>query len=434
MKSRESYLELIKNSPYLIGKAYGYNDLREIHNEWIKKFMYSTEDYLLQAHRGSYKTTCLIIALGLLMIVRPNMTMAIFRKTDTDVVEVIKGVAKFLDSKIARTIVASIWGVELKIDSNQTQIVTNLMTRNKGVAQLRGMGCSGSITGKHVDRLFTDDIVNVKDRTSESERKKTKQIYQELRNIVNRGGIIGNTGTPWHKEDAFTLMPKPEIYTCYETGLISKEELKKIRQAMTPSLFAANYELKHIADENALFTSPEYTSDESSIYNGICHIDAGYGGEDFTAFTIMRREGENIVAFGKMWGKHIDDCLEEIFILREKYRAGTINVEHNGDKGYLSKELYKLAEQYNKNGLISSPFVDVNCYHESMNKDVKIKTYLYTNWRKIKWLEDTDPEYMNQILDYTEDASHDDAPDSASSALRRLINGGKVQAISSLWD
>lgn len=434
MKLKSYYLELIKNEPYKIGIAYGYDKLTLLHNDWIKKFMYSNEDYLLQAHRGSYKTTCLIIALGLLMIVRPNMTMAIFRKTDVDVVEVIKGVEKFLDSKVARVIIRAIWGVELKIISNQSQILTNLMTHNKGVAQLRGMGCSGSITGKHVDRLFTDDIINIKDRTSEAERKRIKAIYQELRNIVNRGGIIGNTGTPWHKEDAFVLMPKPEIYTCYETGLISKEELKKIKQAMTPSLFAANYELKHIADENALFTNPVYFEDEKLLHNGICHIDAGYGGEDFTAFTIMKKEGEKIYAFGKMWGKHIDDCLEEIFILREKYLAGSFNVEQNADKGYLSKNIYNLAREYNKNGLISSPFVTVNCYHEAMNKDVKIKTYLYTNWTKIQWLEDTDTEYMSQILDYTEEASHDDAPDSASSCLRRLIDGGRASAISSLWD
>lgn len=434
MKLKSYYLELIKNEPYKIGIAYGYDKLTLLHNDWIKKFMYSNEDYLLQAHRGSYKTTCLIIALGLLMIVRPNMTMAIFRKTDVDVVEVIKGVEKFLDSKVARVIIRAIWGVELKIISNQSQILTNLMTHNKGVAQLRGMGCSGSITGKHVDRLFTDDIINIKDRTSEAERKRIKAIYQELRNIVNRGGVIGNTGTPWHKEDAFVLMPKPEIYTCYETGLISKEELKKIKQAMTPSLFAANYELKHIADENALFTNPLYFENEKLLHNGICHIDAGYGGEDFTAFTIMKKEGEKIYAFGKMWGKHIDDCLEEIFILREKYLAGSFNVEQNADKGYLSKNIYNLAREYNKNGLISSPFVTVNCYHEAMNKDVKIKTYLYTNWTKIEWLEDTDTEYMSQILDYTEDASHDDAPDSASSCLRRLIDGGRASAISSLWD
>lgn len=433
MKLKSYYLELIKNEPYKIGIAYGYDKLTLLHNDWIKKFMYSNEDYLLQAHRGSYKTTCLIIALGLLMIVRPNMTMAIFRKTDVDVVEVVKGVEKFLDSKVARVIIRAIWGVELKIISNQTQILTNLMTHNKGVAQLRGMGCSGSITGKHVDRLFTDDIINIKDRTSEAERKRIKAIYQELRNIVNRGGVIGNTGTPWHKEDAFVLMPKPEVYTCYETGLISKEELKKIKQAMTPSLFSANYELKHIADENALFVNPLYFEQEELLYNGICHIDAGYGGEDFTAFTIMKKTDDNIYAFGKMWNKHIEDCLEEIFLLREKYRAGTFNVEQNSDKGYLSKSIYNLANQYYNKGMISSSYVTVNSYHEAMNKDVKIKTYLYTNWSKIKWYEDTDNEYMSQILDYTEDASHDDAPDSASSCLRRLLDGGRATAVSSLW-
>ena len=49
-----------------------------------------------------------------------------------------------------------------------------------------------------------------------------------------------------------------------------------------------------------------------------------------------------------------------------------------------------------------------------MNKYVKITTHLYKHWKSIYWF-DTDPEYLNQILDYTEDAEHDDAPDSAAS-------------------
>ena len=35
----------------------------------------------------------------------------------------------------------------------------------------------------------------------------------------------------------------------------------------------------------------------------------------------------------------------------------------------------------------------------------------------------TDQEYINQICDYTEDAEHDDAPDSAASCLRLLWRG-----------
>ena len=55
-----------------------------------------------------------------------------------------------------------------------------------------------------------------------------------------------------------------------------------------------------------------------------------------------------------------------------------------------------------------------------MNKFIKISTYLRKYWHLIIWLEDTDKEYIAEILDYTENAEHDDAPDSAASLLRTL--------------
>lgn len=420
MKSKKHYLEIIKNNPHKIGIACGYKDLKEIHNTWIKMFLYAKEDYLLLAHRGSYKTTCLIIAIALLMIIKPHITIIVQRKTDDDVVEIVKGVEKLLTNKLFKLICFALWKIEIKVKSNQTEIYTNLMKKNTGGPQLRGLGTTSSLTGKHADRIFTDDIVNIKDRTSEAERKRIKLVYQELRNIVNRGGIIGNTGTPWHKEDAFVLMPKPIIYNCYETGLIDKDNLAKIRKSMTPSLFAANYELKHIADENALFKNPRYTDNYEAIYNGQCHIDAGYDGEDFTAFTIMKRKGDKVVGYGKVWNKHVDDCLEEILILHNKYRAGSFNLETNADKGYLAKTIRELSRK------LSKITVTVNEYHESMNKDLKIKTNLYKHWDNIEWIDITDNEYMNMILDYNEDAAHDDSPDSAASLIRRLFDGGEA--------
>ena len=55
-----------------------------------------------------------------------------------------------------------------------------------------------------------------------------------------------------------------------------------------------------------------------------------------------------------------------------------------------------------------------------MNKYVKISTYLRKNWKNITWLDETDPEYINEILDYSEFADHDDSPDSAASLLRYM--------------
>ena len=73
-------------------------------------------------------------------------------------------------------------------------------------------------------------------------------------------------------------------------------------------------------------------------------------------------------------------------------------------------------------------------YSESMNKFLKISTHLRSNWKNIIWLEDTDPEYINEILDYSEFAEHDDSPDSAASLLRKYdkkshYNGGLTGGI-----
>ena len=51
---------------------------------------------------------------------------------------------------------------------------------------------------------------------------------------------------------------------------------------------------------------------------------------------------------------------------------------------------------------------------------MKIATYLKAIWKDITWVDGTDMDYLEQICDYTEDAEHDDAPDSAAS-LARLV-------------
>lgn len=195
--------------------------------------------------------------------------------------------------------------------------------------------------------------------------------------------------------------------------MIDVDQRKALQQAMTPSLFAANYELKHIADEDSMFEAPQYTSETNLIFDGVAHIDAAYGGEDSTAFTIFKEQKDGtIIGYGKKWKKHVDDCLPEILERHRHYKAGTIHVETNGDKGYLAKGLRDRG-QY------------VSEYHESMNKFIKISTYLRKSWSKIVWIDDTDPEYIAEILDYTENAEHDDAPDSAASLLHKIKNTNK---------
>lgn len=402
----KKYLRLIRTEPYKIGHWLGFTDLTELHNKWLKDFLFNPRDQTLLAHRGSYKTTTLSIALALLIIIKPKQNTIFLRKTDSDVVEIIKQVSKMLQSEVLNSIIKEVHGVNLSFRVNSfTEIDTNLNNSSRGTSQLVGMGISTSITGKHSDIVVTDDIVNLKDRASRAERERTKQAYMELQNIKNRGGRFINTGTPWHKEDAISIMPNVEKYDCYSTNLISKDQIRELQSVMTPSLFAANYELQHIANEDAMFENPQYTNDYTKLYNGLGHIDAGYGGGDGSIYTAANQVDGKVYVFGKRWEKHIEDCLEEIEHYHKEYRTGTIHNELNADKGYLINNL-------RKRGL------PAQAYHERENKYIKIATFLRKRWKDIIFVEGTDPEYVREILDYTEHAEHDDAPDSLASVIR----------------
>ncbi len=355
---------------------------------------------------GSYKTTCLSIAIAILIITRPRLNIIFIRKTDNDVKEIVLQIAKLLKSEGFQLLSTRLYGKPCILEKESAfEIDTNLKQGPRGTSQLLGMGIRSSLTGKHGDIIITDDIVNINDRTSKADRDWTKIIYQELQNIRNPGGRIINAGTPWHKDDCFTLMPNIIKYDCYSTGMMTDADIQAKRNSMTTSLFAANYELKHIADENALFTAPTIDdgSNTEKIYNGVAHIDAAYGGEDGSALSIIKRHTDGkIYVYGELKQNHIDDVLEGFEEKRKFYKAGTMFTEFNADKGYLNKK-------------IDPPRVN---YHEGTNKYIKISTHLKGEWENIIFLKDTCREYINQILDYNENATHDDAPDSLASIIR----------------
>ena len=400
--------------PEELGRQVGFRDLTPLHGGWIREMINGEGDYTLQAHRGSYKSSCLAVAIAMLMILQPKRNIIFLRKTDSDVAEMLGMVGKILRQQIMGDIVSRYWHKPLMLlGESASHLSTNLWQSPMGAPQLLGLGIRSSITGKHSYYVITDDICNKDDRESRAERERTKKQYDELQNIRNKGGRIINLGTPWHKDDVFTKMPNIHQYDCYQTGLITKEQLDQLRQSMAPSLFAANYELKHIASSELIFeTPPRFTDDPMNLRDGVAHVDAAYGGSDYTAFTCgkLDRDNDILYLYGKLWHKAVDKVMDPIIEEAQRLMCEPIKCEKNGDKGFLIRELFE-------RGAYASGYV------ESQNKFVKICTYLKKWWPRIVFLEGTDPEYIDQILDYTENAEHDDAPDSAACICRILERG-----------
>ena len=403
---QETAYRFLIERPAEYGQMLGYTKLTGLHNRWIRDMLLGQGDRALQGHRGSYKTTALGVALTEQLMLRGYENVMFIRKTDDDVKEVIAQVAKNLKSPVSRQIYRELTGKALDVSVTATAITTSAYQGVSGAAQLLGIGTQSSITGKHADRIFTDDIVNLQDRRSRAERERIKAFYAELQNIRNPGGRIYNTGTPWHKDDAFSVMPDAVRFDCYHTGLLTGGQIDDLRDSMPPSLFAANYELQHIAAENALFTTPpRFTDDAQALRDGVAHIDAAYGGEDYTALTCGRRQGDTIYLYGRLWHGHVDTVLDAAIADCRRLLCAPIYCEDNGDKGYLRRE-------------IAGRGMRAAGYFERENKYMKITTYLRKWWKHIVWLKGTDQDYIDQIMDYTEDAEHDDAPDSASCLCR----------------
>ena len=96
--TREQAIDILRHKPYKLGHLVGFTRLKKIHNDWIIDMAFGKKDHTLQAHRGSYKTTCVSIALALIIVLLPNRKTLFMRKTDTDVKEIISQVAKILES------------------------------------------------------------------------------------------------------------------------------------------------------------------------------------------------------------------------------------------------------------------------------------------------------------------------------------------------
>lgn len=476
--TKEEVIHLMTNEAHIVGHMLGtgYDLLEEIHSTWINGWILNPYDLRVaihQAHRDSYKTTCLRLFIAEMMLLQPLTTIVLLRKSEDAVKEVVNGVSKILDTPLFQTFAAILYpdvglkGGLKKTTDTALAIDTNLNTSLSGEFQLRALGLGSPLTGKHAKIIITDDIVTTDDRESEAERKNTIAKYQELMNVLsNNKGFsdtrIINIGTPWHEEDAFKLMerglkPKNDnykhyeemledpkfsekrkahfremirkldmqrgksVYNCYQTGLMTEEDIEWKKQVLNDDvLFAANYLLSLVSDDEKPFKRINNVGNYSLSFFEDCwevigHIDCAYGGDDSTSLSIggFDYDNFNTVVYGRRWDKiPIDKNYLEVAEILWSCGCTKLWLEKNADKGLMGDKFRELG-------------FDVESYHESMNKHTKIVSTIRPFWREsgnevlpcVQFVEETDENYLSQIYDYKKGVAHDDCPDSLACLL-----------------
>lgn len=317
------------------------------------------------------------------------------------------------------------WAEYLRKDNGKdVYLAKKIRTKEGGLcffssvgSQITGYGC-GIRGGRGFGGfLAIDDANKPADIYSDVLRNKVIQYFSGtlLSRLNNSNVPIINIQQRLHTQDLsavliekynFVTLKRPLILNgvCQLPKQYSQERIEEIK--LDELTFLAQYQQEPTEWINDAFKGVQWASDEETklIYNGISHIDKGFDGSDGTAFTIGNEKNGIIYLFGKLWEKkHIDDCLNDITFYRNQFKSGTNFTEKNDDKGYLGKN-----------------YPNTAIYQESMNKHFKIMTYLYPNWKRIRFIKGTDEAYIRQIQGYSEKAKHDDAPDSAASLIRVL--------------
>ena len=116
-------MQRFKLHPDDLGRQIGFSDLTPLHGDWIRKMVWGTEDYTLQAHRGSYKSSCLAVAIALIMVLDPKKNIIFLRKTDNDVAEMM-GMLNMTTRRTVRHACAGYWitGITEKAKGTFTRI------------------------------------------------------------------------------------------------------------------------------------------------------------------------------------------------------------------------------------------------------------------------------------------------------------------------
>jgi hypothetical protein len=413
---RPDQLRKIAKYPHLIGHLVGKTKLTPMHSDWIHSLWDAPRHTSLQAHRGAYKTTALT-EIGVIrrLLLNPDNRIALIRETWSTANDTLKTIGLYMQQETIQELFRAFHGYYPEtITSRDGRITWNFKGSITKEGSLDAYGVDTVPTGSHYDDILVDDAITINDRFSRAKRERTRANLQEIMtNILDPGRFLRAVGTPWHKEDAWEILPKPMKYDVFSTGILTPDQIEDKRLSMTSSMWAANYLLEHVNGDNLMFTDPRMEKWETNKLRKVAHLDAAYGGRDTTALTIASRRGDGCVQMWvRVWAGAAESHLSAIRWELEHRGCHELYMEDNGDHGMLARVFEYFGE---------AKWLSTENYHETQNKHKKIHNYLGHFWRKIVWAMDSDPEAMAQICDYVQDAAPDDAPDSAASLLREVF-------------
>lgn len=140
--TKETVWKIWRYRPAAIGRMIGFKDLTdELHGKWMQNIIYGDADYTLQAHRLSYKSSCLSVALTMWCVLNHGKNALFMRKTDTDVIESIAQAQKVMENEAFRHMAEILMDSPVYLTTgNASNMTVSTYDSPRGAEQLVGCG------------------------------------------------------------------------------------------------------------------------------------------------------------------------------------------------------------------------------------------------------------------------------------------------------
>lgn len=318
---------------------------------------------------------------------------------------------------------------ELKLKED-TQSKGTWKTDKGGVIKAAGIG--GQILGRGAHLAIIDDPVkDYEEAFSETIRENTFNWYRStLRTRLEPNGAIIVIMQRWHSDDLTGKLLKQDgnvddggLWTVLNLPVLGEDgvplwherypidAINEIRKSQGEKIFQAQYMQKPVDIVERLFDEIKYREPNLKNIPLIAYLDPAFGGKDFSALTIgCNIAGEIFVVYGEVWKGEIDITYDRVCEILNKYQVSKLVLESNQAQGVLSYEFQKRK-------------IFVKTVHNVTNKHFRICSNVKTAWSKVFFSRNVQTEYCQQILNYSESAKNDDAPDSLAGLITELEKG-----------
>lgn len=292
-----------------------------------------------------------------------------------------------------------------------------------------GTGVGGPITGTGADIAIVDDpYKNFEEANSETVQEAVWDWFLSTfmtRLHTDASAIVIHTR--WHSNDLtgkllerdgdvkdggkWYVLKLPAIGRrgALWSDKFNLEYLNSIRASIGERLFMALYQQEPVDIVERLFGEVKFC-EEPKNFRKFAYLDPAFGGGDYSALSVGgldRDSGKVVINGGWIWKGQIDITYNKVEQFYKNENISVLYVESNQAQRVIISEL-------KKRGLNVQERNNVN------NKHLRIVNFVKTNWNDIYFTKAVDPEYLKQVLNYSEHSKHDDAPDSLAGLIAAL--------------